>query len=215
MRTRAILPLILLAACARDGNEPAPRSPEPMGFENAVPVVPVARFAGAAADVTSCVDGIDEPPGKLTVTSSAFNSGAAIPPEHTCQGADVSPPLAWTGAPPDTKSFAIVADDPDAPTPQRLWIHWVVVDLASSQTSLERNAAARLPGGGVHGRNDWNKTTWNGPCPPEGVHRYVFKVYALDTTISGHPNKKELTQAMRGHVRACGALVGIYERAPS
>ena len=111
----------------------------------------------------------------LVVTSSAFTAGGSIPSDHTCEGADVAPALAWSGAPSSTKSFAIVVDDPDAPdpnAPKQTWVHWIVTGLPASITSLATGAA--LPAGAATGKNGFGKLAWGGPCPPIGVHRYYF-----------------------------------------
>ena len=145
---------------------------------------------------------------KLTVTSPAFAQGAEIPSEYTCEGANTSPPLAWSGAPAGTRQFALIVDDPDAPDPahpQRTWVHWVVPALPATQTSL---AAAATP---PAAKNDWGKQEWGGPCPPIGRHRYFFKVYALDAPVTGD-DKASLEQAMSGHVLAEGELVGTYQK---
>lgn len=154
---------------------------------------------------------------QLEVSSPAFAAHASIPSEHTSDGEDVSPPLAWTGAPEGTKCFAIIVDDPDAPDPakpKRVWVHWVVYDLPATTTSLARDADASLPKGARRGKNDWGKPQWNGPSPPIGRHRYFHRVYALDTLLGdlGEPTRTELEHAMKGHVLAQGELVGTYEK---
>jgi Raf kinase inhibitor-like YbhB/YbcL family protein len=150
----------------------------------------------------------------LAVTSSAFASGAEIPTEHTCEGADVAPPLAWSGAPTGTKGFAIIVDDPDAPdpaAPKQTWVHWVVAGIPPGVTSLPAGGA--LPAGAVAGTNDFGKTAWGGPCPPVGRHRYFFKVYAVDAVIGGGGmTKAQLLAAMQDHVLAKGELVGTYQK---
>lgn len=153
----------------------------------------------------------------LTVSSSSFTAGGTIPIEHTCEGDDVSPPLAWSGAPAGTKSFAIIVDDPDAPDPakpKRVWVHWVVYDLPATVAELPRGASTALPAGARHGANDWGKPTWGGPCPPIGRHRYIHKVFALDQVLGdlGAPTKAELERAMQGHVLAQGEIVGTYQK---
>jgi Raf kinase inhibitor-like YbhB/YbcL family protein len=154
----------------------------------------------------------------LTLTSSAFRPQGEIPSGHTCDGEDVSPPLAWTGAPAGTKSFALVVDDPDAPdpaAPRVVWVHWVLYDLPASTTSLARGTTAKtLPPGTREGLNDWKQPGWRGPCPPIGRHRYFHKLYALDIVLPDlrHPNRAVLEKAMAGHVLAQAELVGTYQR---
>jgi Raf kinase inhibitor-like YbhB/YbcL family protein len=150
----------------------------------------------------------------MQLTSSAFRDGAAIPIKYTKDGADVSPPLAWSGVPAGTRSLALIVDDPDAPdpaAPKRTWVHWVLVDLPPDSTGLPE-AASRLPGGHT-GLNDWDEASWGGPAPPIGRHRYVFKLYALDREIGlPRPSKRDLEKAMKGHVLAESRLVGTYAR---
>jgi Raf kinase inhibitor-like YbhB/YbcL family protein len=150
----------------------------------------------------------------MQLTSTAFRDGDEIPAKYTCEGADVSPPLAWRDVPAQAKSLALVVDDPDAPdpaAPTRTWVHWVVVDLPPDPGGLKENVA-HLAHGRV-GVNDWNRTAWGGPCPPIGRHRYVFKLYALDRVLElGRPSKHELERAMAGHVLAEATLVGTYRK---
>ena len=154
----------------------------------------------------------------LKVTSSAFQQGGSIPAKYTCEGQDVSPPLAWTGAPGNIKSYALIVDDPDAPDPakpQRVYVHWVLYNIPATSTSLPENASkSGLPKGAVQGKNDWGKPEYGGPCPPIGRHRYFFKLYALDTTLTGlsSPAKPDLEKAMKGHVLDSGELMGTYQK---
>jgi Raf kinase inhibitor-like YbhB/YbcL family protein len=154
----------------------------------------------------------------LQLTSTAFTQGGAIPARYTCEGNDSSPPLAWSGAPAGTRSFALVVDDPDAPDPakpQRVWVHWVVYNLPATVAGLAENASRQgLPQRAAPGKNDSGKMVYGGPCPPIGRHRYFFKLYALDTELTGlsSPNKAELTKAMNGHVLANGELMGTYQK---
>jgi hypothetical protein len=155
---------------------------------------------------------------KLDVTSPAFAAGAEIPRDHTCEGADVAPALAWANAPAATRQFAIIVDDPDAPDPakpQQTWVHWVLVGIPAKVTSLSAQAGsgAQLPAGASVGTNDFGKRAWGGPCPPTGRHRYFFKVYAVDVAL-GPPGikKSDLLVAMQGHVLAMGSLIGTYAK---
>jgi Raf kinase inhibitor-like YbhB/YbcL family protein len=154
----------------------------------------------------------------LSIDSPAFLPSGPIPRRHTCEGPDRSPPLAWRGAPPGTKSFALIVDDPDAPdpaAPTRVWVHWVVVDLPADSDGLPENASREgLPRGVREGKNDWKQLGWRGPCPPIGRHRYFFKLYALDTLLPGlnEPTKAELEHAMGGHVLGRAELMGTCEK---
>ena len=150
----------------------------------------------------------------IKLTSSAFAEGALIPRRHTCDGEDVSPPLALTGIPDGTQSIALICDDPDAPG--GTWVHWVLYNLPADLFELP----AEIPGdetlsnGAVHGKNDFGRLGYGGPCPPGGTHRYFFKVYALDTKVSlaGGATKDMLLKAMEGHILAEGQLMGKYRR---
>ena len=151
----------------------------------------------------------------LTLSSPEFSHNGNIPEQYTCDGEDEVPPLAWTGAPAGTKSFAIIVDDPDAPdpkAPKMTYVHWVVYDIPSSVTHLDEDG---IPEDARVGVNDWKKSEYGGPCPPVGRHRYFFKLYALDTTLGelGSPTKAMLEEAMRGHIVGQAELVGTYERA--
>jgi Raf kinase inhibitor-like YbhB/YbcL family protein len=154
----------------------------------------------------------------LVLTSLAFAAGAAIPPRFTCQGADVSPPLAWSRAPEGAKSLALIVDDPDAPdprAPKMTWVHWVLYNLPVTAKGLSEGVApTALPAGTREGTNDWKRTGYGGPCPPIGRHRYFFKLYALDAVLPdlGKPNKAKLEAAMKGHVLAQAELIGTYEK---
>jgi Raf kinase inhibitor-like YbhB/YbcL family protein len=150
----------------------------------------------------------------IKVTSTAFSDGQMIPKKYTCDGENVSPPLAWVGVPANAKSISLIADDPDAPG--KTWVHWVVYDLPTSVTSLPESVAKaeQLPGGGKQGTNDFKKIGYGGPCPPSGTHRYYFKLYALNAETSLKPGatKEQLQQAMEGNIIAQGQLLGRYKR---
>lgn len=154
----------------------------------------------------------------LTINSSSFAHGRAIPARHTCDGPDVSPPLAWTGMPAGARSLALIIDDPDAPdpaSPRMTWVHWVLYNIPAAANGLAEGVAAQeLPGGTLQGLNDWQRTGYGGPCPPIGEHRYFFKLYALDTVLPDlkRPTKAALEKAMHGHVLARSELVGLYRR---
>ena len=149
--------------------------------------------------------------------SSAFTEGGSIPTKYTCEGADTSPPLSWSGAPAGTKSFAIIVDDPDAPDPahpKMTYVHWVAYNIPATVTRLAEGAGkGAMPSGSEEGMNDWKKAGFGGPCPPIGRHRYFFKLHALDTTLKlSHPTKADLEAAMKGHVLEKAQLMGTYEK---
>ncbi len=152
--------------------------------------------------------------GKIHVRSSAFGEGDRLPSDFTCDGADRSPPLEWSGVPTQAQSLAIIVEDPDAPAGH--WTHWLVYDLLPSLTQLPAGISSgeKLPLGGFQGRTDFGSTGYGGPCPPRGEHRYFFTVYALDVMLRLKPGASQqvLSQAMQGHVLAEGVLMGKYER---
>ena len=151
---------------------------------------------------------------ELKITSTAFSEGSMIPKRHTCDGEDVSPPLAWTGVPDGTKSLAIICDDPDAP--MGTWVHWVLFNIPAGIKDLPANISPKsvIESGAKHGKNDFRKLGYGGPCPPGGTHRYYFKLYALDTEINldSGITKVQLLKAMEGHILAEGQLMGRYRR---
>ncbi len=151
---------------------------------------------------------------EIKITSSAFEEGGMIPSKYTCDGANVSPPLLWTGVPEGAASIAIISDDPDAP--MGTWVHWVLYNLPGQTKELAQDFPPdeTLPDGTRQGVTDFGSTGYGGPCPPSGTHRYFFKIYALDTKIDivSVINKKDLVKAMEGHILAQGQLMGKYKR---
>ena len=154
---------------------------------------------------------------EMTISSPAFAHNAPIPPLYTCQGRDISPPLAWSGVPAGAKSLVLIVDDPDAPdpaAPRMTWVHWLLYNLPVDSDGLPE-AVGVLPPGTRSGITDSQTTSYGGPCPPIGRHRYFFKLYALDTLLPdlGTPNKTALEQAMAGHIVGQAWLVGTYQHA--
>jgi len=151
---------------------------------------------------------------ELKLTSTAFAEGDMIPRQYTCDGKDVSPPLAWSGVPAAAKTLALISDDPDAPV--GTWVHWVLFDVRASVQGLPEHVPTEktLPNGAKQGKNDFGRIGYGGPCPPGGTHRYYFKVYALDTELKldAGVTKAQLLKAMEGHVLAEGQLMGRYKR---
>ncbi len=155
----------------------------------------------------------------MKLMSSSFAHEGKIPRKHSCEGADVSPPLAWTDVPPAAMSLALIVEDPDAPdprAPRTVWAHWVVYDLPPTIRELPEGVTgpAQLGTGVRVGRNDFRRAAWGGPCPPVGRHRYFFKLYALDCTLGdrGGASRSDLERAMQGHVLAEAALMGTYQK---
>jgi Raf kinase inhibitor-like YbhB/YbcL family protein len=146
---------------------------------------------------------------KLDVSSSAFSEGQSIPEKYTCDGQNVSPPIQWSGAPANTKSIAIICDDPDAPS--GTFTHWVLYDVPGTIKELAEGSS----GNGKEGVNGFGKKGYSGPCPPPGgAHRYFFRVYALDTASLGNAgsSKEDVTAAMQDHILAQGQVMGRYKR---
>jgi Raf kinase inhibitor-like YbhB/YbcL family protein len=151
----------------------------------------------------------------FAITSTSFTNGGDIPKKFTCDGADVSPELSWTDAPAGTKSFALIADDPDAPS--GTWTHWVLFDLSPATNNLPEGLSKidELPGGERQGRNDFRKIGYNGPCPPPGKpHRYFYRLYALGHKLDLRPgaSKQEVEQAMAGCILGQTEWTGKYQR---
>lgn len=149
----------------------------------------------------------------IQIQSSAFSEGGAIPKQYTCDGKDISPPLSWTGVPEGAKSLALICDDPDAP--RKTWVHWVLFDLPAGTKGLSEGVTARESAeGGTHGVNDFRKLGYGGPCPPSGTHRYLFKLYALDSDLKlpAGATKDQVVRAMEGHILGEGTLTGKYSR---
>lgn len=150
----------------------------------------------------------------IQISSAAFSEGGAIPKKFTCDGPDVSPQLSWSGAPASTQTFALIMDDPDAPV--GTWVHWVLYNLPADTKGLPEGVEKQeQAAGGIHGRNDFKKFGYGGPCPPPGKpHRYFFRLYALDARLDLKPGatKAEVERAMKGHILAQGQLIGRYGR---
>jgi len=145
----------------------------------------------------------------LKISSTAFTHNGPIPSKYTCDGADVNPPLVVENVPTGTHSLALIVDDPDAPA--GTWVHWVVWNIRASTKEIKENA---VPDGVSQGITDFKKRKYGGPCPPSGTHRYFFKLYALDATLTLGPNadKAVVESAMKGHILAQAELIGLYSR---
>ena len=148
----------------------------------------------------------------MDLKSTVFDQGGMIPAKYSCDGTNVSPPLSWDNAPSGTKSFALICDDPDAP--MGTWVH---CDIPAATKSLPEHVetSGTPSSGGQQGLNDSRKTGYSGPCPPSGVHRYYFKLYALDTVLNlpaGTTTKDKLLKAMEGHILTQAHLMGKYKR---
>ena len=218
MKTRVLIVLslvvLLLGACAVPASEPteappveetpaepteAPPEPTEVPVETQVPPEPT-----------------EEPPMSFELTSTAFTQGEPIPVQYSCDGDDFSPPLAWTDPPGGTQSLVLIMDDPDAPV--GTWDHWLLFNIPADMRGLEENLPItgknQDPDSIFVGNNSWGRADYGGPCPPGGTHRYFFKLYALDTTISLLPGaaKQQLLSEMEGHILAEAELMGTYTR---
>jgi Raf kinase inhibitor-like YbhB/YbcL family protein len=151
----------------------------------------------------------------ISLKSSAFSAGSAIPVQYTCDGADISPDLIWSGVPGEADSLVLIMDDPDAP--RGTFTHWIVYNIPPERSQLPQDVpdSDTLSDGSRQGINGFGKTGYGGPCPPKGSqHRYVFRLYAVDTVLdpSGQVDRPVLENALAGHVIAQGELPGTYQR---
>ena len=151
----------------------------------------------------------------LSISSTAFQEGESIPAQYSCQGQDISPPLAWGEPPAGTKSLALIVNDPDAPV--GVFTHWVLFNLPAGSRELPEAVPAepQLANGALQGKNDFGKIGYAGPCPPPGSpHRYRFTLYALDNALDlkSGATKKQVIEAMSGHVLAQGQFTDTYQR---
>ncbi|HEY5611298.1 MAG TPA: YbhB/YbcL family Raf kinase inhibitor-like protein [Thermoanaerobaculia bacterium] len=149
----------------------------------------------------------------MRIESSAFQHQQPIPPKHTCDGEDVSPPLRFIDVPDDAMSFVLIVDDPDVPpavSADRNWDHWLVWNIPPQTREIREGEHPT----GVEGRNSWGRNEYGGPCPPDREHRYFFKLFALDITLdlNASAGKSDLLPAIEGHVLAQAELVGLYDR---
>ena len=175
-------------------------------------------FAPVRTEVFSTITDVtvfpDNSEVNMNLTSSAFSNGQPIPVKYSCKGGDVSPALAWTDPPAGTQSFALIMDDPDAPS--GTWVHWVLFNIPITAHAWPENTPkdAELVNGARQGKNSGGQIGYSGPCPPSGTHRYFFKLYALDTTLSlsSNADKKAVLAAMEGHILAQAELMGTFSK---
>jgi Raf kinase inhibitor-like YbhB/YbcL family protein len=167
-----------------------------------------AITGGAVAILLAVITSFAAEGATMKITSSAFHERGEIPSKFTCDGSDTSPPLQITGIPSEAKSLVLIADDPDAPS--GLFTHWLVWNISPQTSSIAEGSTPK----GVQGANDFGKPGYRGPCPPPGVHRYSFKIFALDRELDLRSGAKrsQVDAAMKGHVIGQGELVGRYAR---
>lgn len=190
---------------------PTPEAPTP----TVAPPKPTAVLPALTAPPTATA--LPEEGGPVMafeLTSAAFKQGEAIPRQYSCDGQDISPPLAWGDPPQGTQSFALIMDDPDAPA--GVWVHWVLYNLPAGSRGLPEALPtdAQLADGSRQGKNSGGRLGYGGPCPPRGTHRYFFKLYALDKVLDLAPGatKEQLLKAIEGHILAQTELMGKYTR---
>ncbi|HTC19593.1 MAG TPA: YbhB/YbcL family Raf kinase inhibitor-like protein [bacterium] len=182
-----------------------------MGVVLLLPLVLLNPAAWAAGDKKKST---------LRLQSSSFKDGGMIPAKYaSCDGDNVSPELSWKGVPPKTRDFALIVDDPDAPT--QTWVHWVIYNIPAKPTDPTSNSYELLenfprdeesPSGILQGVNDFKKIGYDGPCPPSGLHRYYFKLYALDAPVRlpAGESKDQLLKAIAKHTLAWTQIMGLY-----
>ena len=145
----------------------------------------------------------------LTLSSPAFEHNGTIPAKYTCDGVNVNPPVLIEHVPAGTKSLALIVDDPDAPA--GTWVHWILWNMDPAMKEVKEGS---VPRGAQQGLNDFRQHEYSGPCPPSGTHRYFFRLYALDTTLTVPSNatKADLEKSMRGHIIGQAHIIGLYRR---
>jgi hypothetical protein len=155
----------------------------------------------------------------MELLSASFAHGGSIPVRHTCDGANTSPPLSWSGVPSGTESLALIVDDPDAPdpaAPKRIWVHWLLYNIPPAVSELaEGGEGSQVPAGAREGLNDSDELGYDGPCPPIGRHRYFHSLYALDAVLpelGPAARRRDLEAALKGHILATAQVMGTYQR---
>ncbi len=165
-------------------------------------------IAGASAILLAAIASFAAGGAKMKITSSAFQQGGNIPSKFTCDGANTNPPLQISDVPPEAKSLVLIVDDPDAPG--GLFTHWAVWNISPQTSTIAEGSTPK----GVQGTNDFGRSGYGGPCPPSGIHRYYFRISALDRELDlpFGAKRSQLDAAMKGHVIAQGESMGRYSR---
>lgn len=145
----------------------------------------------------------------MKISSAAFENNSLIPSKYTCEGQEINPPLEFRDVPEDTKSLALIVDDPDAP--MKTWIHWTIWNINAKTTQIPENSC---PKGAVEGITSFGRTGYGGPCPPSGTHRYFFKLFALDKMLDLSPNSyvRDIESTIEGHIIQKAELIGLYKK---
>lgn len=216
MKSRLFFKLVLilalaLAGCSAGETESAAPQTQPAADTATPPPPPEpAATSPATEPPPTPVRETTPTPAEFTLNSGAFKADQQIPARYACDGEDVSPPLVWKGAPAGTKSFALILDDPDAPG--GVFTHWTLFNLPSSVSELAEGAASEATLEAQQGQTSWGKAGYGGPCPPSGVHHYIFTLYAVDSLLDlpAGASKKQLLSALEGHILAQTELTGLY-----
>lgn len=145
----------------------------------------------------------------MQITSPVFENNQQIPAKYSCDGDNINPPLQITETPEGIQSLVLISDDPDAPSGD--WVHWLIFNIDPQTSEIAENS---VPQGAIEGTNSFGNTSYGGPCPPSGTHRYFFKLYALDTRLDLREdnNKQDLLKAMQNHIIDSAELIGLYQR---
>ena len=145
----------------------------------------------------------------MKISSAAFENNSLIPSKYTCEGQEINPPLEFKDVPEDTKSLALIVDDPDAP--MKTWIHWTIWNIDAKTTQILQNSC---PKGAIEGVTSFGRTGYGGPCPPSGTHRYFFKLLALDKILDLGSNSyaRDIESTIEGHIIQKAELIGLYKK---
>ncbi|OGI26227.1 MAG: hypothetical protein A3J76_01435 [Candidatus Moranbacteria bacterium RBG_13_45_13] len=146
----------------------------------------------------------------MKIASPVFENNGNIPEKYTCDGEEINPPLEFSDVPENTKSLALIVDDPDAPIPGG-FVHWIVFNIKPDIKEIKENA---VPENAIQGITSEGKTGYVGPCPPSGIHHYQFKLYALDEMpdLDSSAKREDVEKSMEGHILDQAKLIGLYQR---
>ena len=205
-RILGLVACVVVAACqAGSTPTPSPTTETPVATATVAPATIVPAPSEIPMRTTEPTQA-----GPFTLTSSAFDQGGSIPRRYACDGQDTSPPLAWTGAPGETRTLALVMTDPDA----NGFVHWVFFNVAASASGGIPAGFSESPDGPAQGKNSFGRVGYGGPCPPSGTHRCVFRLLALDAALplAGTPSARQVLDAADGHILAEAKLTATYRK---